>query len=252
MNSGALMQAFLWIALTLMSVDAGAADPGFEAFTMLPTAGGGQKYSVTLQILAIMTALTVLPSLLLSMTSFTRYMIVLSILRQALGTGQAPNNQILLGISLFLTLFTMAPVLERVNKQALQPYLNEEIAPLLAVERAAEPFREFMLQQTRESDLDLFMRIAEKPEIESPESTPFSILVPAFMTSELKTAFQMGFMLFLPFLVIDLVVATVLMSMGMMMLSPMVISLPFKLMLFVLVDGWGLVMETLVASYYSK
>jgi flagellar biosynthetic protein FliP len=199
-----------------------------------------------------MTALTLLPALLLSMTSFTRIMIVLAILRQALGTAQTPSNQVLLGLSLFLTLFTMAPVFDQVNEKALQPYLKEQIADSVALEQAFAPFRQFMLKQTRETDLELFVRISGKPEITTPEETPYTLLAPAFITSELKTAFQMGFLLFLPFLIIDLVVATILMSMGMMMLSPMVISLPFKLMLFVLVDGWALVMETLAASFYGE
>jgi len=229
-----------------------AAPAGIDAFTMTADGQGGQKYTVTIQILALMTALTLLPALLLSMTSFTRIMIVLAILRQALGTAQTPSNQVLLGLSLFLTLFTMAPVFDQVNEKALQPYLKEQIAESAALEQALIPFRQFMLKQTREADLELFVRISGRPDLTSPEETPFNLLAPAFITSELKTAFQMGFLLFLPFLIIDLVVATILMSMGMMMLSPMVISLPFKLMLFVLVDGWALVMETLAASFYAE
>jgi flagellar biosynthetic protein FliP len=239
-------------AMILLPCIAQAAPGGIDAFAVVPDGKGGQKYSVTIQILALMTALTFLPAILLSMSSFTRIMIVLAILRQALGTAQTPNNQVLLGLSLFLTLFTMAPVLDRVNEQALQPYLKEEIADSVALDRALAPFRQFMLRQTRESDLELFVRISGKTALESPEQTPFTLLAPAFLTSELKTAFQMGFLLFLPFLIIDLVVATILMSMGMMMLSPMVISLPFKLMLFVLVDGWALVVETLAASFFIE
>lgn len=247
----------LWIivalsVLSLLPWLAHAAPAGIDAFAIAPDGKGGQKYTVTIQILALMTALTFLPAILLSMTSFTRIMIVLAILRQALGTAQTPNNQVLMGLSLFLTLFTMGPVLERVNEQAVQPYLKEEIADSIALERALEPFRQFMLRQTRETDLELFVRISGKPAIESPEQTPFTLLAPAFLISELKTAFQMGFLLFLPFLIIDLVVATILMSMGMMMLSPMVISLPFKLMLFVLIDGWALVVETLAASFFVE
>ena len=238
--------------LALVPDWANAAPGAIDALTVTGDGKGGQKYTVTLQILALMTALTLLPAILLSMTSFTRIMIVLAILRQALGTAQTPNNQVLLGLSLFLTLFTMGPVLDQVNEQALQPYLKEEIADSVALDRALAPFRSFMLKQTRETDLELFVRISGKPGIESPEQTPITLLAPAFMTSELKTAFQMGFLLFLPFLIIDLVVATILMSMGMMMLSPMVISLPFKLMLFVLVDGWALVMETLAASFFIE
>jgi flagellar biosynthetic protein FliP len=235
-----------------LSISSAHAAPGIEAFTVSGNGQGGQTYTVTIQVLALMTALTVLPALLLSMTSFTRIMIVLAILRQALGAGQTPNNQVLLGISLFLTLFTMLPVFEQVNEQALQPYLKEQLAPGAALERASVPFRQFMLRQTREADLEVFARISGRQDIASPEQTPFSLLVPAFMTSELKTAFQMGFLLFLPFLIIDLVVATVLMSMGMMMLSPMIVSLPFKLLLFVLVDGWVLVVETLAASFFVE
>jgi flagellar biosynthetic protein FliP len=226
--------------------------PAIEAFTVAPNGQGGQTYSVTIQILALMTALSLLPALLLSMTSFTRIMIVLAILRQALGVGQTPSNQVLLGISLFLTLFIMVPVLDQVNEQAVQPYLQERLTPDKALEQASAPFRQFMIRQTRETDLELFVRISGKQELAGPEEIPLSILIPAFMTSELKTAFQMGFILFLPFLIIDLVVATVLMSMGMMMLSPMVISLPFKLMLFILVDGWALVVETLAASFFVE
>jgi len=242
----------MFAALFALSIPSAQGAPGIEAFTVAANGQGSQTYTVTIQVLALMTALTVLPSLLLSMTSFTRIMIVLAILRQALGAGQTPNNQVLLGISLFLTLFTMLPVFEQVNEQALQPYMKEQLAPGAALERAAVPFRQFMLKQTRETDLELFARISGKQDIASPEATPFSLLVPAFMTSELKTAFQMGFLLFLPFLIIDLVVATILMSMGMMMLSPMIVSLPFKLLLFVLVDGWALVVETLAASFFVE
>jgi flagellar biosynthetic protein FliP len=177
-------------------------------------------------------------------------MIVLSLLRTALGTGQAPSNQVLLGLSLFLTIFIMMPVFDKVNAEAVQPYLEEKIDVTVAIEKASEPFRQFMLKQTREADLELFIRISGKTELESAENVPFSLLLPAFVTSELKTAFQIGFLIFLPFLIIDLVVASVLMSMGMMMLSPMIISLPFKIMLFVLADGWSLIMEMLAASFY--
>ncbi len=223
---------------------------GIEAFTVTTNAQGGETYSVTIQILALMTMLTVLPSLLLTMTSFTRIMIVLGLLRQALGTAQAPSNQILLGLSLFLTFFIMAPVFDKVNRDAIQPYLEEKIDVLTAVENASMPFRQFMIRQTRESDLEMFLRISGREEVESVDDVPFSILLPAYVTSELKTAFQIGFLIFLPFLVIDLVVASVLMSMGMMMLSPMIISLPFKIMLFVMADGWSLIMEMLAASFY--
>ncbi|WP_292252704.1 flagellar type III secretion system pore protein FliP [Marinospirillum sp.] len=223
--------------------------PGIEALRMVQNDDGSQTYSVTIQILAIMTALTLLPSILIMMTSFTRIIIVLSILRQAMGLQQTPSNQILLGLALFLTFFIMTPVWERINAEALQPYIAEEVAPLEAVQLARAPIQEFMLSQTREVDLDMFARIGGYDVIESPEDVPFVVLVPAFVTSELKTAFQIGFMLFIPFLILDMVVASILMAMGMMMLSPIIISLPFKIMLFVLVDGWTLVMGTLAASY---
>ncbi|MCF8006839.1 MAG: flagellar type III secretion system pore protein FliP [Methylovulum sp.] len=239
------------VGLALLFVlEPGLASPGVDAVTVTSNPQGGQTYSVTLQILALMTLLTLLPSLLLAMTSFTRIMIVLSLLRQALGTGQAPSNQILLGLSLFLTIFIMMPVFERVNTEAVQPYLEEKIDPMTAIKVASEPFRQFMLKQTREADLEMFIRISGKAELKSADDVPFSLLLPAYVTSELKTAFQIGFLLFLPFLIIDLVVSSVLMSMGMMMLSPMVISLPFKIMLFVLADGWSLIMEMLAASFY--
>lgn len=240
---------FFCLPLLLLPIAVKANVPSLEAFTMQPNEDGSQTYSVTLQILAIMTALTLLPSMLVMMTSFTRVVIVLAILRQAMGLQQTPSNQIVLGLALFLTFFIMAPVWERVNAEALQPYIAEELAPLQALEKAKEPLKEFMLAQTREVDLDMFARIGGYEVIESPEAVPFVVLVPAFVTSELKTAFQIGFMLFIPFLVLDMVVASILMAMGMMMLSPIIISLPFKIMLFVLVDGWSLVIGTLAASY---
>ena len=241
----------LIIVMAVLLIDAPVyAAAGVEAVTVTTGKQGAQTYTVTLQILALMTLLTVLPSILLTMTSFTRIMIVLSLLRTALGTGQAPTNQVLMGLSLFLTIFIMTPVFEKVNADAVQPYLAEKIDVTVAIEKAAEPFRQFMLKQTREADLALFIRISGKAELSSAENVPFTILLPAYVTSELKTAFQIGFLLFLPFLIIDLVVATVLMSMGMMMLSPMIISLPFKIMLFVMADGWSLIMEMLAASFY--
>ena len=221
---------------------------GIEAITV---AGDGKSYTVTLQILAIMTLLTVLPSILLMMTSFTRIIIVFSILRQAMGTPQTPSNQILLGLALFLTFFIMSPIFQKANTEALQPYLNDEISTDIAIEKVIDPFRAFMLRQTRNNDLEMFARISGAGPIDVAEDVPLSLLLPAFVTSELKTAFQIGFMIYIPFLIIDMVVASVLMSMGMMMLSPLIISLPFKLMLFVLVDGWALIMETLAASFFS-
>lgn len=223
--------------------------PGLPALTVKTNADGTQEYTVTLQILAIMTALTFLPALLMMMTSFTRIIIVFSILRQALGLQQSPSNQILIGLALFLTLFIMQPVLDKVNQDALQPYINQQISAQDALAKTAAPFHAFMLAQTRESDIALFVGIAKHPPIALPEETPFTILVPAFIISELKTAFQIGFIIFIPFLVIDIVVSSVLMAMGMMMLSPLIISLPFKIMLFVLVDGWAMIVGTLAASY---
>jgi flagellar biosynthetic protein FliP len=211
---------------------------------------GQQTYSLSLQVLALMTALTVLPALVLSMTAFTRIVIVLAILRQALGTPQTPPNQVLIGLSLFLTLFVMTPVMSSAYEQAVVPYLAGEQEPLGALREAVAPLREFMLAQTRDSDLALFVGLAGAEDLAAPQDVPLSILIPTFITSELKTAFQIGFLVFIPFLIIDLVVASVLMSMGMMMLSPMLISLPFKIMLFVMVDGWSLLLGTLAASFF--
>jgi flagellar biosynthesis protein FliP len=221
------------------------------ALTVQGGAANGQTYSLTLQVLLLMTALTLLPAIVLMMTSFTRIVIVLGILRQALGAGQTPPNQVLIGLSLFLTLFVMAPVIERINTEALKPYMAGQIETTVALERAVVPLKKFMLEQTRESDIATFVRISGGKGFATPDDVPLSILVPAFVTSELKTAFLIGFLIFIPFVIIDLVVASVLMSMGMMMLSPVLISLPFKLMLFVLVDGWSLVMGTLAASFYT-
>ncbi|NRA20717.1 MAG: flagellar type III secretion system pore protein FliP [Oceanospirillaceae bacterium] len=226
-----------------------AADFGIPAVSLSIAEDGTQNYSVTIQILALMTMLTFLPAMVMMMTSFTRIIIVFAILRQAMGLQSTPSNQVLVGLTLFLSFFIMSPVLDKVNELAVQPYLNETLAPLEAIEAAQGPFRKFMMAQTRESDLNLFLNIAHIDNVEKPEDVPFNVLVPAFVTSELKTAFQIGFMLFIPFLVIDLVVASVLMAMGMMMLSPVIISLPFKIMLFVLVDGWAMIIGTLASSF---
>ena len=223
--------------------------PGLPALTVKTNKDGTQEYTVTLQILGIMTMLTFLPALLMMVTSFTRIIIVFSILRQALGLQQSPSNQILIGLALFLTFFIMQPVFNKANEDALQPYINQQITANVAIERATKPFHAFMLAQTRESDINLFVGIAKHPPIATPQDTPFNILIPAFIISELKTAFQIGFIIFIPFLVIDIVVSSVLMAMGMMMLSPLIISLPFKIMLFVLVDGWAMIVGTLAASY---
>jgi flagellar biosynthetic protein FliP len=234
----------------LLLAQGALAAPGIEALTVTPGEGGEQTYTLTIQVLLMMTALSMLPAALILMTSFTRIVIVLSILRQALGTAQTPSNQILIGLALFLTFFIMGPVLSEVYEAALQPYLAGEMTAQAAIDLAQIPVREFMLAQTRDDDLALFARISGQEGFENEADVPFTLLMPAFATSELKTAFQIGFLLFIPFLVIDLVVASVLMSMGMMMLSPLIISLPFKIMLFVLVDGWALVLGTLATSFY--
>ncbi|MFT6913986.1 MAG: flagellar biosynthetic protein FliP [Motiliproteus sp.] len=244
-----MIRGALAVLLALLSAVALAAPGGIEAVTLTTGADGSQNYSVTLQILILMTMLTFLPAIIMMMTSFTRIIIVFAILRQALGLQSTPSNQIMVGLALFLTFFIMTPVLERVNAEAVQPYLNEELTTLETLEAAVQPFHSFMLRQTRENDVALFVRISGRGPFQSPEDLPLSILVPAFVTSELKTAFQIGFMLYIPFLIIDMVVASVLMAMGMMMLSPVIISLPFKIMLFVLVDGWAMVIGTLAASF---
>jgi len=225
------------------------AAPGLTAFSVVTGADGAQTYSLSIQILALMTGLTLLPAALIMMTAFTRIIVVLAILRQALGTGQTPSSQVMLGLALFLTVFVMAPVFTQINRQAIQPFAQERIGLREALDRGAVPLRRFMLSHTRESDLVLFENIAGSKRAASPDSVPLTLLMPAFLTSELKTAFEIGFLIFIPFLIIDLVVASVLMSMGMLMLSPLIISFPFKLMLFVLVDGWALIAGTLASSF---
>jgi flagellar biosynthetic protein FliP len=239
------LAAFALLALPLAAVSQG--------LPLVNVTGGktGTQYSLTLQLLALMTSLTLLPSLVLMMTAFTRVIIVLSILRQALGTGQTPPNTVLVGLALFLTLFIMSPVLNDVYLNALVPYMEKGMAFDKALAAAEEPLRGFMMKQTREDDIALFMQMARKADAISPDSVPFTTLVPAFITSELKSAFTIGFLIYIPFVVIDLIVASVLMSMGMMMLSPMMISMPFKLMLFVLVDGWSLILGSLAASFVT-
>ncbi|VAW45364.1 Flagellar biosynthesis protein FliP [hydrothermal vent metagenome] len=222
--------------------------PGIPAFTVETDAEGSQDYTLTMQILLLMTGLTLLPAALIATTSFLRIVIVLALLRQALGTMQTPSNQVLIGLALFLTLFIMGPVLDKIYDEAVSPYLEEQIQFKEAVELGSKPMHQFMLQQTREDDLGMFAEMADVT-LSDPQAVPFKVLIPAFMVSELKTAFQIGFMIFIPFLIIDLVVASLLMAMGMMMLSPMIISLPFKLMLFVLIDGWALVTGTIVNSF---
>lgn len=219
------------------------------AITSTPTAGGGTTYGLTIQTLLLMTAMTFIPAAILMMTSFTRIVIVLSLLRHAMGTPTAPPNQIILGLSLFLTFFIMAPTLDRVYDEAYVPLSESRINILEAGERAVEPMRAFMLKHTREADIAMLAGVAKVTNIETPADIPLRVLIPSFVISELKTAFQIGFILFIPFLVIDMVVASLLMSMGMMMMSPIMVALPFKLMLFVLVDGWHLVIGSLVQSF---
>jgi flagellar biosynthetic protein FliP len=236
-------------ALSLAAVTAATAAPCIPAFTTSPAPGGGTAYSLPVQTLLLMTALTFIPAALLMMTSFTRIIIVLSLLRQALGTQTAPPNQVMVGLALFLTLFVMGPTADRIYTEAYVPLQENRIQMGEAMDKGAAPLKAFMLKQTRQSDLALFVKISRTPALQGPEDVPLRVLIPAFITSELKTAFQIGFAIFIPFLIIDMVVASVLMSMGMMMMSPAVISLPFKLMLFVLVDGWQLLLGSLSQSF---
>lgn len=207
------------------------------------------QVSTAIQILLLLTILSLAPAILVMLTSFTRIIVVLSFLRQALGTQQMPPNQILIGLALFLTFFIMSPVWNNINSNALQPYLREEISQDIALKSASEPLRDFMMKQTREKDLALFVNMAKIEKPNGPADVPLYVIIPAFMISELRVAFQIGFMIYIPFLVLDMVVASVLMSMGMLMLPPIMISLPFKLMLFVLVDGWYLIVGSLVRSF---
>jgi flagellar biosynthetic protein FliP len=222
---------------------------GLPALTSTEFGDGTTSYSLSLQVLALMTALTVLPSLVLGMTSFTRIIIVLSILRQAMGTQQTPPNQVLIAIALFLSFFIMSPTLTEVYEKSADPYLNGDVSAEIALGSASDTMKGFLVKNTRKDDLKMFADMANLGSFETPESVPLTILLPAFITSELKTAFQIGFLLFLPFLVIDMVIASILMALGMMMLSPMLVSLPFKLLLFVLVDGWAMTVGSLVATY---
>jgi len=228
-----------------------AAQATLPAIAIKTAADGGQQYSLTFQVLILMTALTLLPAMLLAMTAFTRIIIVLSMLRQAIGMATTPSNQVLTGLALFLTFFVMSSTLDQAYSNGIKPYLDGQLAGETAIDRTVQPFKKFMLAQTRETDLQLFTKLSGRTQFASAEDVPLAVLLPTFMTSELKTAFQIGFMVFIPFLVIDLVIASVLMSMGMMMLSPVLVSLPFKIMLFVLVDGWTLLMGTLAASFHQ-
>lgn len=241
----------LFLALSCVAVPVFAQKSGFPAFTSSPNPDGSATYTLSLQTLLFLTTLTFLPAVVLMMSSFTRIIIVLSLLRLALGTQSSPPNQVLLGIALFLTFFIMSPVIDRVYHEAYVPFSEDKINIMQAAEQASIPIKSFMLHQTRETDLALFVQISGSEEIESRDNVPLKLLVPAYITSELKTAFQIGFVVFIPFLIIDLVVSSVLMAMGMMMLSPMIISLPFKLMLFVLVDGWHLIIGSLTQSFFT-
>jgi flagellar biosynthetic protein FliP len=249
MRKKTLLLAAGMIALPLAAATAATAAPAIPAFTTSAAPGGGTAYSLPVQTLLLMTALTFIPAALLMMTSFTRIIIVLSLLRQALGTQTAPPNQVMVGLALFLTLFVMGPTFDRIYTEAYVPLQENRIQMGEAMDKGAAPLKAFMLKQTRQADLALFVKISRTPALQGPDDVPLRVLIPAFITSELKTAFQIGFAIFIPFLIIDMVVASVLMSMGMMMMSPAVISLPFKLMLFVLVDGWQLLLGSLSQSF---
>lgn len=238
----------LVFALLTLAVPALGAPLDLPIFSSKP-AGGGQEFSLSVEFFLLFTLLSFLPSLLLMMTSFTRIVIVLSLLRHALGVQTTPPNQVLIGLALFLTFFVMSPVFNKIYEAAWQPYSARQIALPEALDRAQQPLKAFMLRQTRESDIALFAKHARITLPETPEAIPLQVLVPAFVISELKTAFQIGFLIFLPFIIIDMVVASILMAMGMMMMSPMMVSLPFKLMLFVLVDGWALLIDSLIMSF---
>ncbi|MDE2600584.1 MAG: flagellar type III secretion system pore protein FliP [Rhodocyclaceae bacterium] len=237
------------LALLLVSLPALAMAQALPAVTSAPAPGGGTQWSLSIQTLLLLTGLTFIPAIVLMMTGFTRIIIVLSLLRHALGTQTSPPNQVLVGLALFLTFFVMAPTFDKVYVEAYQPLSENKISFQEALNRGAVPMRAFMLKQTRTTDLELFTRIAKQPTPQNADQIPLSVLIPAFVISELKTAFQIGFIIFIPFLIIDMVVASVLMSMGMMMMSPVIVAMPFKLMLFVLVDGWNLIVGSLVMSF---
>ncbi len=244
------MKRWAWcaLALSLLTLPALAQTAALPLGSSTPATGGGQTYSLSIQTLLLLTSLTFLPAVLLLMTGFTRIIIVLSLLRQALGTPTSPPNQVLIGLALFLTLFVMSPILDRIHADAYVPFTEDKISLTVALEKGSVPLRAFMLKQTREGDLALFTRMSGQ-KVENAAQVPMKILIPAYVASELKTAFQIGFIIFIPFLIIDMVVASVLMSMGMMMVSPAMVSLPFKLMIFVLVDGWALLLGTLAHSF---
>ncbi len=248
MTAFALMASIVG-SLLLFSQPSFAQDLGMSALKLTTNPDGSQEYSVTLQILIFMTALSFIPAAVIMMTSFTRIVVVMAILRQAFGLQQTPSNQVIIGLTLFMTLFIMTPVYNKINEDAIQPYLAEQLTSVEAIDKAKVPLRAFMLEQTRIKDLNTLASMAGIESVDKPTDLPMTVIIPSFVISELKTAFQIGFILFIPFLIIDLVVASILMAMGMMMLSPMIVSLPFKLMLFVLVDGWNLVIGTIATSY---
>ena len=245
-----LFQLICLIGLCLPAFAFAETTGGLQAITSTPAAGGGQNYSLSIQTLLFLTAISFLPSVLLMMTSFTRIIIVLSMLRQALGTQSSPPNQVMVGLALFLTLFVMGPVFDKIYTDAYVPFSENKITMIDALEKGGAPLKQFMMKQTRQSDLALYVKMSNSPKLQGSEDVTFRVLIPAFITSELKTAFQISFAIFIPFLIIDMVVASVLMSMGMMMVSPSIVSLPFKLMLFVLVDGWQLIIGSLAQSFY--
>ena len=243
---------FIFFTLSLLCISSSlyaAEDLSMSALKLTTNPDGSQEYSVTLQILIFMTALSFIPAAVIMMTSFTRIVVVMAILRQAFGLQQTPSNQVIIGLTLFMTLFIMTPVYNQINEQAIQPYLAEQLTSIEAIDKGKVPLRAFMLEQTRMKDLGTLADMAGIENVDKPTDLPMTVIIPAFIISELKTAFQIGFILFIPFLIIDLVVASILMAMGMMMLSPMIVSLPFKLMLFVLIDGWNLVIGTIATSY---
>lgn len=247
-----LQRLSLFIGLCCMAMpntSFAANDLSMSILKLTTNPNGSQEYSVTLQILIFMTALSFIPAAIITMTSFTRIVVILAILRQAFGLQQTPSNQVIIGLTLFMTLFIMTPVYNKIDARAIQPYLANSLTSMEAINQAKIPLRAFMLKQTRIKDLSTLATMAGIKKADKPTDLPMTVIIPAFIISELKTAFQIGFMLFIPFLIIDLVVASILMAMGMMMLSPMIVSLPFKLMLFVLVDGWNLVIGTIATSY---
>ncbi|NLC23806.1 MAG: flagellar type III secretion system pore protein FliP [Oxalobacter sp.] len=243
-------QVVTLLAFFLLSLPLFAAAQGIPAFTATPASGGATHYSLSIQTLVFLTALTFIPAAFMLMTSFTRIIIVLSLLRQAIGTQGSPPNQVMVALALFMTFFVMSPVFNKIYDDAYKPFSENQITMVEAYEKGKVPLKAFMLKQTRKADLEMFLQMADIPAVQDEADLPMSVLIPSFATSELKTAFQIGFAIFLPFLIIDMVVASVLMSMGMMMVSPAIVALPFKLMLFVLVDGWHLIIGSLAQSFY--